>query len=110
VLQPNHLAHLVLVNNPPQHAEGDFVFEDDQLKNAGARKLTFSGVGVYHPELFAHIVKGQPARLAPLLHHAIDNNRATAQYYSGVWHDIGTPERLDNLDQLLKNNTLERYV
>jgi N-acetyl-alpha-D-muramate 1-phosphate uridylyltransferase len=110
VLQPNHLAHLVLVNNPPQHAEGDFVFEDGKLKNAGVRKLTFSGVGVYHPELFVHIVKGEPARLAPLLHHAIDNNRATAQYYPGVWHDIGTPERLDNLDQLLKNNTLERYV
>jgi MurNAc alpha-1-phosphate uridylyltransferase len=110
VLPPNHLAHLVLVNNPPQHAEGDFVFEDGKLKNAGARKLTFSGVGVYHPELFAHIEKGQPARLAPLLRNAIVNNRATAQYYSGVWHDIGTPERLDNLDQLLKNNTLERYV
>lgn len=110
VLQPNHLAHLVLVNNPPQHAEGDFVFEEGQLKNVGACKLTFSGVGVYHPELFAHIVKGEPARLAPLLRYAIDNNRATAQYYPGVWYDIGTPERLDNLDQLLKNNTLERYV
>lgn len=61
--------------------------------------LTFSGVGVYHPDLFADIVKGQPAKLAPLLRKAIDNNAATAQYYQGVWHDIGTPERLQSLDK-----------
>jgi MurNAc alpha-1-phosphate uridylyltransferase len=65
--------------------------------------LTFSGVGVYHPDLFADIVKGQPAKLAPLLRKAIENNAATAQYYQGVWHDIGTPERLKSLDESLLN-------
>ena len=100
------LAHLVLVDNPPQHPNGDFAIEfksqsDGMLKNEGAQMLTFSGVGVYHPELFAEVTKGQPAKLAPLLRKAIDNNAATAQYYQGVWHDIGTPERLKNLDESL---------
>ncbi len=103
-LQPNSHAHLVLVNNPPQHPQGDFAIQDGMLKNAGAQRLTFSGVGVYHPALFAGIVKGEPAKLAPLLRKAIDNNCATAQYYQGVWHDIGTPERLHNLDELLRKN------
>ena len=100
------LAHLVLVDNPPQHPSGDFAIEfksqsDGMLKNEGTQMLTFSGVGVYHPELFAEVAKGQPAKLAPLLRKAIDNNTASAQYYQGVWHDIGTPERLKNLDENL---------
>ena len=95
------LAHLVLVNNPPQHPQGDFAIEADILKHSGAQMLTYSGVGVYHPDLFADIVKGEPAKLAPLLRKAIDNKRATAQYYQGVWHDIGTPERLKKLDESL---------
>jgi MurNAc alpha-1-phosphate uridylyltransferase len=100
------LAHLVLVDNPPQHPNGDFAIEfksqsDGMLKNEGTQMLTFSGVGVYHPDLFADVVKGQPAKLAPLLRKAIDNNAATAQYYRGVWHDIGTPERLKQLDHSL---------
>ena len=100
------LAHLVLVDNPPQHPNGDFAIEfksqfDGMLKNEGSQMLTFSGVGVYHPDLFSEVIIGQPAKLAPLLRKAIDNNAATAQYYQGVWHDIGTPERLKNLDESL---------
>jgi N-acetyl-alpha-D-muramate 1-phosphate uridylyltransferase len=97
----NASAHLVLVDNPPQHPNGDFAIEDGYLKNIGAQMLTFSGVGVYHPDLFADVVIGQPAKLAPLLRKAIDNNAATAEYYQGIWHDIGTPERLKNLDEIL---------
>lgn len=96
-----HLAHLVLVDNPQQHPNGDFAIEDGRLEHTGKQMLTFSGVGVYQPDLFADIVKGEPAKLAPLLRKAIDNKRATAQYYEGVWHDIGTPERLKNLDESL---------
>ena len=105
----NARAHLVLVNNPPQHPNGDFAIDfinqnHGMLKHTGEKMLTFSGVGVYHPDLFADIVKGQAAKLAPLLRKAIDNNSATAQYYQGVWHDIGTPGRLKQLDEsLLKN-------
>ena len=96
-----NLAHLVLVNNPPQHPQGDFAIEADMLKHSGSKMLTFSGVGVYHPDLFADILKGEPAKLAPLLRKTIDNNAATAQYYQGVWYDIGTPERLKQLDESL---------
>ncbi len=96
------LAHLVLVDNPPQHTNGDFAIQAGMLKNTGIQMLTFSGVGVYHPALFAEVTKGQPAKLAPLLRKAIEGNAATAQYYQGVWHDIGTPERLKQLDDKLK--------
>lgn len=102
-LQANIHAHLMLVDNPPQHPTGDFAIEGNLLKNEGAHMLTFSGVGVYHPDLFAGVIKGQPAKLAPLLRKAIENNMATAQYYQGVWHDIGTPERLKSLDESLLN-------
>jgi N-acetyl-alpha-D-muramate 1-phosphate uridylyltransferase len=103
----NARAHLVLVNNPPQHPNGDFAIDfinqnHGMLKHTGEKMLTFSGVGVYHPDLFADIVRGQAAKLAPLLRKAIDNNSATAQYYQGVWHDIGTPERLRDLDLKLQ--------
>jgi N-acetyl-alpha-D-muramate 1-phosphate uridylyltransferase len=100
---PNSLAHLVLVDNPPQHEKGDFAIEEGNLVCTGKQMLTFSGVGVYQPDLFKDIVKGEAAKLAPILRKAIDNNSATAQYYQGVWHDIGTPERLKNLDKLLLN-------
>ena len=106
-LQPNMLAHLVLVDNPPQHPDGDFAIDfihqnHGLLKNDGEKKYTFSGVGVYHPDLFKEIVKGPPAKLAPLLRLAIAKNVATAQHYTGVWHDIGTPQRLAELDAALK--------
>ncbi|HSI24734.1 MAG TPA: nucleotidyltransferase family protein [Methylotenera sp.] len=97
------MAHLVLVDNPPQHPNGDFAIEGNRLENEGKQMLTFSGVGVYHPDFFAEVTKGQPAKLAPLLRKAIENNMATAQYYQGVWHDIGTPERLKSLDASLLN-------
>ena len=98
------LAHLVLVDNPPQHPNGDFAIEDRVLKNEGSQKLTFSGVGVYHPDLFASVVPGTPAKLAPLLRQAITHNQATAERYEGVWHDIGTLDRLESLDRRLNKN------
>ena len=98
----NHfLAHLVLVENPPQHPNGDFAVSNGMLKNEGEKMLTFSGIGVYHPDLFADIKIGQPAKLAPLLRKAIEKNAATAKFFQGVWYDIGTPERLKSLDQSL---------
>ena len=99
-LSPN-LAHLLMVDNPPQHPQGDFAIVDGRLSESGAAKLTFSGVGVYHPSLFASVGRGQAAKLAPLLREAMAKQLATASYYDGVWHDIGTPERLHNLDQQL---------
>jgi MurNAc alpha-1-phosphate uridylyltransferase len=105
-LTPNNLAHLVLVDNPPQHSQGDFVYDNGVLKNddtenMASSKLTFSGVGVYHPSLFVSVQRGDPAKLAPLLRQAIAENRASAEHFQGVWHDIGTPERLATLDKHL---------
>ena len=97
-LQTPNLAHLVMVDNPPQHPNGDFAYSDSRLLLDGTNKLTFSGVGVYHPDLFADILPGQAAKLAPLLKAAIVNNRLTAEHYDGEWRDIGTPERLQELD------------
>ncbi len=92
------VAHLVLVDNPPQHPAGDFVFEHGRLAEAGAARLTFSGIGVYRPELFSGIVRGSKARLAPLLHAGIAQGGVSAEHYRGRWVDVGTPERLQALD------------
>lgn len=97
------LAHLVMVNNPPQHAAGDFALAGGKLHADGAEKLTFSGVGVYQPALFAGIVRGQPAKLAPLLKTAMAQGLVSATHHLGEWHDIGTPERLQALDSQLLN-------
>ena len=102
----NPLIHLVLINNPPQHLNGDFAIEAGVLKNAGETMLTFSGIGIYHPSLFSNITRGEPAKLAPLLRQAIAQTRATAEHYQGVWHDIGTPERLRELDTQLQVKAL----
>lgn len=105
------LAHLLMVDNPPQHPEGDFAIVDGCLCESGSAKLTFSGVGVYHPSLFASVARGQAAKLAPLLRLAMAQQQATAVHYAGVWHDIGTPERLQSLDQhLLDQYLLDQHL
>jgi N-acetyl-alpha-D-muramate 1-phosphate uridylyltransferase len=98
--KPN-LAHLVMVNNPLEHLKGDFVLQSHKLKSEGEDKLTFSGVGIYSPMLFKQIVRGAPAKLAPLLKQAMADNLVTGEHFQGVWHDIGTPERLHQLDAYL---------
>jgi len=98
---PN-LAHLVMVDNPPQHMQGDFALQHGKLFPDGHTKLTFSGVGIYHPDFFANVTRGEPAKLAPLLKDAMIKNLVTGQHYQGEWHDIGTPARLAELDTSLK--------
>jgi MurNAc alpha-1-phosphate uridylyltransferase len=101
---PTHLAHLVLVDNPPHHPNGDFVLEAGQVSQPGspsAARLTFSGIGCYRPELFAAIVPGDKAKLAPLLLAAMDAGRISGEYFDGRWEDVGTPARLQALDQEL---------
>jgi MurNAc alpha-1-phosphate uridylyltransferase len=97
---PN-LAHLVMVDNPPQHAAGDFSLFNGKLSAEGAQKLTFSGVGIYQPSLFAGIVRGEAAKLAPLLKAAMAQGLVSGSHHVGAWHDIGTPERLQALDSQL---------
>ncbi|MBI3775758.1 MAG: nucleotidyltransferase family protein [Gammaproteobacteria bacterium] len=95
------LAHLVLVPNPPQHPYGDFFFADGVLHEAGTAKYTFSGIGMYRAELF---IGSKPGAfpLAPLLRTAIAQGRASGELYTGGWFDIGTPERMEQLDRKLR--------
>ena len=102
LLSPN-LAHLVMVDNPPQHPDGDFVLDSGKVADQGNQKFTFSGVGIYHPALFVDVEQGQAAKLAPLLRLAMAKGLVTGEYYQGVWHDIGTPERLSFLDKQLSH-------
>lgn len=97
---PEGLVHLVLVDNPPHNAAGDFAVEDGWLRNEGGRRLTFSGIGVYRPELFQG---RRPGRfpLAPLLREAASSRRATAEHFRGEWWDVGSVERLQALRRRL---------
>ena len=102
LVSPN-LAHLVMVDNPPQHPDGDFVVDSGKVTNQGNHKLTFSGIGIYHPALFVDVERGQAAKLAPLLRSAMIKGLVTGEHCQGVWHDIGTPERLSFLDKQLSH-------
>jgi MurNAc alpha-1-phosphate uridylyltransferase len=101
--QQNKLAHLFLVDNPAQHAQGDFALNADLVEADGPSKLTFSGVGIYHPHLFASVTQSQPAKLAPILREAMAQHQVSGEHYRGEWHDIGTPERLAALDTQLSS-------
>ncbi len=95
------LAHLVLVDNPPHHARGDFFLkEDGRVLAGGEPTLTFSGIGVYHRALFGHCQSGR-FPLAPLLRAAMAQSKVSGEYYGGRWRDVGTPERLTALEQEL---------
>lgn len=100
------LAHLIMVNNPPQHPNGDFALSNGKLQTEGEQKLTFSGIGIYSPALFKDVTRGEPAKLAPLLKQAMSEGLVTGLHYLGTWHDIGTPERLKQIDEFLMTKQL----
>lgn len=112
--RPQGMAHLVMVDNPPQHAEGDFVLGDDGLLRVGeGPRLTYAGIGVYDPGLVkdwrdtpggAPAEPGQPPRfaLAPLLATAMARGAVSGQHHRGAWTDVGTPERLQALRDALE--------
>jgi MurNAc alpha-1-phosphate uridylyltransferase len=102
LLLADRLAHLVLVDNPPQHPRGDFALEAGRVREAGRRMLTFSGIGVYAPRLFSGIPPRAKVPLAPLLRKAMAADRVSGEHYRGRWHDVGTAERLQALDTELR--------
>ena len=98
----DRLAHLVLVDNPPQNPRGDFALQAGRVRGNGERLLTFSGIGVYTPRLFGGIPADAKVPLAPLLRKAMQAERVSGEHYHGRWHDIGTAERLQALDAELR--------
>lgn len=115
---PSGLAHLVMVDNPPHHPEGDFALDPQGLLHAGgASRLTFSGIGVYRRALLrkwrdvigdAPGADAQPPRfkLAPLLRAAMTGGQVSGTYHHGAWTDVGTPTRLAELDTHLRQPPL----
>lgn len=101
-LESGQFAHLILVDNPPHHPLGDFALADGLVQAQGEPRLTFSGIGLYHPDLFRDCQPG-PFPLAPLLRTAMTRSRVTGEHHAGIWLDIGTPERLRELDAGLRS-------
>ena len=111
--EPGGLAHLLMVDNPLHHPDGDFVLAaDGRLGDQGQPRLTFSGVGVYRPELLAgwratvgetaeSVMKPPRFKLAPVLRAAMAQGTISGSRHPGAWTDVGTPERLATLDAAL---------
>ena len=97
-LEPHSLAHLVLVPTPAHKEYGDFELQDGIVRNSDDQDLTFSGIAFYRPELFAGPEAGRFS-VVPLLRAAADRGQVQGSVYDGVWHDVGTPERLASLNQ-----------
>lgn len=97
-------AHLVLVDNPPHHPNGDFALSGNRIYALPPSPfplpalLTFSGIGIYRPSLFSHIPRGGIAPLAPLLRAQIALGKISGEHHRGLWVDVGTPQRLAELD------------
>ena len=95
------LARLVLVPNPPQHPRGDFALDGDFVTAAAEGRLTYSGVGVYRPGFFTGSTPGR-FPLLPLLMRAMGSRQLRGQLHRGEWCDVGTPQRLKELDQRVR--------
>jgi MurNAc alpha-1-phosphate uridylyltransferase len=93
------LAHLILIDNPKHNLKGDFPLPNSE------EKFTFSGIGYYSKKMFENLEYGKQA-LAPLLFKAIDEQKLATEYYGGSWYDIGTPERLKELNEQLLINVV----
>jgi len=95
------LAHLVLVDNPPHHPQGDFCLRAGRVLAGDGPHLTFSGIGVYRRALFRGCTPGR-FPLAPLLRAAMERGQVGGEYYGGRWRDVGTPARLERLERELR--------
>lgn len=89
------LAHLVLVDNPSFHPEGDFGLQNHLVNAHDMKKFTFANIGVYHPDLFSECRSGKFA-LGPLLKHAATQQQVSGEYYQGLWHNVGSAFDITN--------------
>ncbi len=93
-------AHLVLVNNPAHNQDGDFALQDDLIKNTGESMHTYSGIGIYSPDFFLNQSSGS-VPLAPIIRNKCNDGLVSGQFYDGSWTDVGTLERLQELESQL---------
>ncbi|MBP6104101.1 MAG: nucleotidyltransferase family protein [Gammaproteobacteria bacterium] len=94
--KPEGLLHLLMVDNPPHHPEGDYALIEGRLDRSGSPKFNFAGIGVYDPALFVDCKPGVfPLHL--LFEQAIAQGKASGQHYAGLWHNMGTPEQFNDL-------------
>ncbi|MBL8395498.1 MAG: nucleotidyltransferase family protein [Candidatus Accumulibacter sp.] len=98
-------AHLILVDNPPHHPDGDFRLTGETLSSSAAGSgdpaLTYAGIGIFWPEFFAGVAPGAVMKLRPLLDDGIRRGIVTGERHGGRWVDVGTGERLAQLDREL---------
>lgn len=97
----SNVAHLVLVPNPPQHSKGDFSLHGGTIGNDGTPRYTYAGVAVMSPQLVAPVKRGDKAPLAPLLRAAAGKRLISGELFNGLWQDVGTAERLAELEKQL---------
>jgi N-acetyl-alpha-D-muramate 1-phosphate uridylyltransferase len=95
------LAHLVLVPNPAHHAEGDFTLEAGTVGNGAAARYTYAGIALVSPSLVSGVNPGDKVPLGPLLRKAAGERRLRGELFRGLWTDVGTAARLDELRTLL---------
>jgi len=93
-------AHLVLVNNPEHNQDGDFSLQHNLIKNTGESMHTYSGIGIYSPDFFLSQSSGS-APLAPIIRNKCNDGLVSGQFYDGSWTDVGTLERLQELESQL---------
>ncbi len=99
------LAHLVLVPNPEHRREGDFGLDGNRARNDGDPRMTFSGISIVRPELFLNCEDGR-FPLAPLLRQAAACEQLGGERFDGAWSDVGTPQRLSELENMLRDRGL----
>jgi MurNAc alpha-1-phosphate uridylyltransferase len=96
------LAHLLLVPNPPHKEKGDFSLRSGLVGDEPGARYTYSGVALMKPALVAPVKPGDKAPLAPLLYDAARRGKLGGELYQGLWQDVGTIERLAELEAQLK--------
>jgi MurNAc alpha-1-phosphate uridylyltransferase len=106
-LRDGVLAHLLLVPNPPHNLDGDFDISSDGYLIDGDR-YTFAGIGLYAPEMFDGLSVERRA-LAPILREYMAKGKITAEVFMGRWYDIGTPQRLKEINTLMSINSCQFY-
>jgi N-acetyl-alpha-D-muramate 1-phosphate uridylyltransferase len=94
------LGHIVMVPNPPFRPAGDFSLERGLVGNQASPRYTYSGIAVLDPLIVDGIAPGSKAPLAPLLRSAAESGRLGGELYAGLWNDVGTPERLAELNEM----------